>query len=283
MTTWNKFIISKIAMALLAFSSLGLGAGLDKLSKSKPETSTGKATSNPRKVTTPPAESPKPAQTIVAPTEKPTPAMPPPAPAAKQEPTNKKLEEAKGEEPTKVATKPASKPVVAQSQVSKSLENRLSLATSLGWAVVKPAKGTWTGIGASDIGARWRESVKGDGMVFITARYAPIAGVWTLDKRDYDATLHGIFAGAEYEKPIEFMAAPTIKAGVELGYMVVYAKPQDEAEAASDVKGGKVNLAAGGGADWKILNGKVKVGPFARLHFVGFTIVNVGGSVNFVF
>jgi hypothetical protein len=70
---------------------------------------------------------------------------------------------------------------------------------------------------------------------------------------------------------------------VELGYMLVYAKPQDKAETANDVKGGKVNVAAGGGADWAILNGKIKVGPFARLHFVGFTIVNVGGSVNFVF
>jgi len=285
MPTWNKLMITKIACFSLLIASSGFSAGLDKLSKSKPEAPASKTTSSSKTVTKPDAEAAKPTQTIVAPTEKPTPAAPPAAPP-KETPLNKKHADADAEETTKPAkTEPKAvvKPVVVQSQQSKALENRLSLATSLGWAVVKPANGTWTGIGASDISTRWRESNKGDGKVFITARYAPVAGVWTVDDRDYDTTLHGIFGGAEYEKPIEFMGAPTIKAGVELGYMLVYAKPQDKAEAASDVKGGKVNLAAGGGADWAILNGKIKVGPFARLHFVGFTIVNVGGSVNFVF
>lgn len=282
MPTWNKLMITKIAFFSLLIAGSGFSAGLDKLSKSKPEAPASKTTSSSQTVTKPDAEAAKPTKTIVAPTEKPTPVTPPAA-TPKGAPLNKKQENADAEEPTKTTQKAVVKPVVVQSQQSKALENKLSLATSLGWAVVKPANGTWTGIGASDISARWRESNKGDGKVFITARYAPVAGVWTVDDRDYDTTLHGIFGGAEYEKPIEFMGAPTIKAGVELGYMLVYAKPQDKAEAASDVKGGKVNLAAGGGADWAILNGKVKVGPFARLHFVGFTIVNVGGSVNFVF
>jgi hypothetical protein len=282
MPTWNTLMITKAAFFSLLIAGSGFGAGLDKLSKSKPEAPASKTTSSSKTVTKPNAEAAKPTQTIVAPTEKPTPVAPPAAPL-KGAPLNKKLEDAEAEEPAKAAQKAVVKPIVVQSQQSKAIENRLSLTTSLGWAVVKPANGTWTGIGASDISARWRESNKGDGKVFITARYVPVAGVWTVDDRDYDTTLHGIFGGAEYEKPIEFMGAPTIKAGVELGYMLVYAKPQDKAEAANGVKGGKVNVAAGGGADWAILNGKIKVGPFARLHFVGFTIVNVGGSVNFVF
>lgn len=275
-------MITKIAFISLLIASTGFSAGLDQLSKTKPEAPAGKTTSSSKTVAKPDAEAAKPTQTIVAPTEKPTPVVPPATPP-KGVPLNKKLEDTDAEEPAKATQKTAVKPVVVQSQLSKAIENRLSLATSLGWAVVKPANGTWIGVGASDISARWRESNKGDGKVFITARYAPVTGVWTVDDRDYDTTLHGIFGGAEYQKPIEFMGAPTIKAGVELGYMLVYAKPQDEAEAADDVKGGKVNLAAGGGAEWDILNGKIKVGPFARLHFVGFTIVNVGGSVNFVF
>jgi hypothetical protein len=282
MPTWNTLMITKAAFFSLLIASSALGAGLDKLSKSKPEAPASKTTSSSKTVTKPNAEATKPTQIIVAPTEKPTPVVPPAAPP-KRAPLNKKLEDAEAEEPAKAVQKAVVKPVVVQSQQSKAIENRLSLTTSLGWAVVKPANGTWAGIGASDISARWRESNKGDGKVFITARYVPVAGVWTVDDRDYDTTLHGIFGGAEYEKPIEFMGAPTIKAGVELGYMLVYAKPQDKAEAANDVKGGKVNVAAGGGADWAMLNGKIKVGPFARLHFVGFTIVNVGGSVNFVF
>ena len=281
MPTWNRSIITNIALIALLVARPGFSAGLDKLSKSKPEAPASKSTTNSKTTINTDAESAKPTQTIVAPAEKPTPAAPPAAP--KVAPLNKKVEETDDDEAQTSAQKAPTKPALVQSQLSKSLEGRLSLATSLGWSIVKPANGTWIGIGASDIGARWRESIKGDGKVFITARYAPVAGVWTVDNRDYDTTLHGIYGGAEYQKPIEFMGAPTIKAGVELGYMLVYAKPQDEAEAADDVKGGKVNLAVGGGADWDILNGKVKVGPFARLHIVGFTIVNLGGSINFVF
>jgi hypothetical protein len=126
-------------------------------------------------------------------------------------------------------------------------------------------------------------SQKEDGKLFITGRYAPFAGVWTVNRRDYDTTLHGFYAGAEYQAPTSMMGAATLKAGMELGYMLVYAKAQDKAAPSGDVKGGKANLTAGGGADWSILSNKVKVGPFARVHVGGFSIFNVGGSARFVF
>ena len=194
-------------------------------------------------------------------------------------PAEDDTEESDTEKPADAAAKPATKQVV-KSAASKSLENRLSLGTSLGWGIVKPAKGTWNGLGTSDLSLRWRTSRKEGGKLFITGRYAPFAGVWTVDKRDYDTTLHGIYGGAEFQSPV---GNATLKAGVELGYMMVYAKAQDKAEAASDVKGGKVNMTAGGGADWSILSNKVKIGPFARVHVAGFSIINVGGSAQFVF
>lgn len=284
MPTWNQRVVTNIAIMGALLSSPGLSAGLDQLSKSKPEAPVAKPAKETKPMTTPTAEQPtQSAPKVVTPPEKPTPATPPTA-APKVVPLNKKSEEVEDED--EKAAAPAKKPSrqsVVQSQASKAIENRLSLATSLGWALVTPAKGSWIGVGASDVSARWRESIHGDGKAFITVRYAPVAGVWKVDDRDYDTSLHGIYGGVEYQKPVEFLAAPTIKAGVELGYMLVYARPQDEAEAADDVKGGKFNLTVGGGADWDILDGKVKVGPFARLHLLGFTIVNVGGSVNFVF
>jgi hypothetical protein len=167
-----------------------------------------------------------------------------------------------------------------KAHADSAVNNRLFLGTSVGWGVIKPSKGSWNGLGTSDVSARWRTGGKEGGNLFITGRYAPFVGVWHLDHRDYDTTLHGIYAGTEYVMPISSM---NLKAGVELGYMLVYAKPQDNGAAASDVKGNKVNLSAGGGADWGFFGDKVRIGPFARVHFAGFSIINIGGSVQFGF
>ncbi len=237
------------------------------------------------------ADAEAPAKTTAAPA-KPKPATPPKAekPAAKEDAAAKEdpaatdqADTEQGDATATKETKEPAKPVTPRSQTSKNLEKRLSLGTSVGWAVVRPAKGAWIGLGASDISLQWRMSQKEDGKLFITGRYAPFAGVWTVNKRDYDTTLHGIYAGAELQVPTNMMRAATLKAGVELGYMLVYAKAQDKAAPSGDVKGGKVNLTAGGGADWGILSNKVKVGPFARVQVGGFSIFNVGGSARFVF
>lgn len=288
MKTWKQLALFAISATTLLTSADSYGAGLETLSKKKPEVP---ATSSAVKSGNPATSQPTPvansaAETVVAP-PKAEPAIPPqPTTPTKATPLKNKVHEPtddEGEETDKASTKAEAKAVVVQSQASKSIEGRLSLASSLGWAIVKPSKGTWIGIGASDLAVRWRESRKGDERLLITGRYAPVSGVWTVNDRDYDTTLHGIYAGAEYQKPLEAMGAATLKAGLELGYMLVYAVPQDKAEASSDVKGGKLNLATGGGLEWGILNDKVKFGPFARLHFAGFTILNLGGSINFVF
>ena len=199
-----------------------------------------------------------------------------PAVAAPQEADGDDNEESP---PAKEAGKPAAKPE-EKAPTPSAVNGRLTLGTSVGWAVIKPAKGTWTGLGTSDIMARWRNSAKEGGKLYITGRYAPFAGVWRVNRRDYDTTLHGFFGGTEYLMP---MGSMNLKAGVELGYLLVYAKPQDGASASSDVKGGKVNISAGGGADWGFFSDKVRIGPFARVHFAGFSIVNIGGSAQFVF
>lgn len=288
MLTWCKTTFLGLVSASLFAAGLAHGAGLDTLSKNKPEapTSPAKVKVNSAAETAPATVAPAAATPKVLPPSKP-PVATPPVPVVKPIPAAKKRNELKddgeGADGEKTEEKPEVPPEITRSQLSKTMENRLSLSTSLGWAVIKPSKGSWIGIGASDLSARWRESQKGDGKLFITMRYAPFTGVWTVSDRDYDTTLHGIYGGAEFHKPLEAMGAATLKAGVELGYMLVYADPQDKAEAAGDVKSGKVNLTAGGGLEWSLLKEKVRVGPFARLHLAGFTIFNVGGSINFVF
>lgn len=287
MLMWHKMTFLVFVLAGFSAANLVQGAGLDTLSRNKPESASTppKAKTNPATETTPSAATPAVTPKVLPPT-KPTVATPP-VPAVKPAPASKKpvetKDEAEGAADVATKEKPEAPPEIIRSEISKAMDNRLSLSTSLGWAVVKPSQGTWIGIGASDLSARWRESQKGDGKLFITIRYAPFTGVWSVSDRDYDTTLHGIYGGAEFHKTLEAMGAATLKAGVELGYMLVYADPQDKAEAADDVKSGKVNLTTGGGLEWGLLKDKVKVGPFARLHLAGFTIFNVGGSINFVF
>lgn len=264
-----------LMISFLSASALGspaIAAGLDDLSKSAPATkpeetkpSTGKA----KALDTPTLQD---AASEPAPSEAKTPAE-----------TNKAKPDEKPAEDTVVQEKAAEPKKPSRSASSKSLDNRLSLLTSVGWAVVKPANGTWNGLGSSDFGFRWRMDPKAEGNLFITGRYAPFAGVWTVGSRDYDATLHGLYAGAEYHAQPSFMKRGSLKANVELGYMLVYAKAQDKAVESGDVKGGKANLSVGGGAEWSVVSDKFKIGPFARVHVAGFSIVNVGGSAQFVF
>ncbi len=247
-------------------SSHLFAAGLDELSK-KPDPTPA------TKVLAPAA--PKPA------VEKNTAPVP-----AKSEKRAEDAEETQAEPPpdeTKGETAKVDAKPVKKSASSKTLENRLSVGTSLGWSIIKPSKGTWIGVGSSDASFRWRLSPKEDAPLYITGRYAPFAGVWSTGNRDYNTTLHGLYGGAEYLMASRLMGAVNLKANVELGYMLVYAKAQDSAPEASEVKKGTVNLAAGAGAEWGLLSNKVKIGPFVRLHVAGFSIINVGGSAQFVF
>jgi hypothetical protein len=238
-------------------ASAGIAAGMDTLSKPAVAETPAPAAATPGVVTAP--ISPVPPQPVVA---------TPPLGKKDDVPPIAKKEAAAKTEP------------VVRSDSSLFLENRLSLGTSVGWAVVKPAKGTWVGLGASDISFQWRLSSDDSSPLSITGRYAPFAGVWTVNKRDYNVTAHGLYGGAEYRIPA---GTATLRAGAELGYMLIYARAQDKTKLTSDVKGGKANLSLGGGADWKFASNKILIGPFARVHFVGFSIFNVGASARFVF
>lgn len=169
---------------------------------------------------------------------------------------------------------------VTRSQTSIALDERLTIGTGIGWAYVKPQVGKWQGVGASTVVASWRKSPKPEGNLFITGSYTPYTGAWLVDERYYDTTVHALMAGVNWLFPLG--ANKGLKAGVELGYLMVYANPQDRVDADGKVKGGKF---AGGGSlemDWTLL-GKVKVGPMIRVHGGGFSTAFAGAVVNYVF
>ena len=182
--------------------------------------------------------------------------------------------------PSAIPLSPEKEPLV-RSATSKKLDQRLALGTSFGWAKVKPATGTWEGLGASDVTMSWRTSKKADGNLFVTARYAPYAGTWKLDNRYYNATAHGLFVGPQWRlSSVE--SAVAIKAGIELGYFLVYSSAQDGQEVDGAAKAGKANFGAHSEFEWTFLE-KVHAGPFLRVNSGGFNIAQFGGAVSFVF
>ena len=256
-------LASILSPLLILGASAGFSAGMDSLSKpavpekSAPTLTTPDAMAAP--VSPVPVVSPVPAQPVVA---------VPPLEKVETDPPVGQKDEAENAEP------------VVKSDSSLFLEKRFSLGTSVGWAVVKPSKGTWVGLGASEVSFQWRLSSDDSSPLSVTGRYAPFAGVWTVNKRDYDVAVHGIYGGAEYRIPA---GTATLRAAAELGYMLIYARAQDKTKLTSDVMGGKANISLGGGADWKFASDKILVGPFARFHVGGFSIFNVGASARFVF
>lgn len=170
---------------------------------------------------------------------------------------------------------------VARSATSIALDERLSFGTGLGWAYVKPATGKWEGIGASTLFGSWRKSPKPDGSLFITGSYTPYAGTWLVDERYYNTTVHAFMGGASWLLPFSAGKAE-VKAGVELGYLMVYAIPQDRVDADGKVKAGKFGAGGNVEMNWTVLN-KVKIGPMARFSAGGFTTAFVGAAARFVF
>ena len=170
---------------------------------------------------------------------------------------------------------------VIRSASSKALDQRLSIGAGLGWAQVKPSSGTWSGYGATDVNVSWQMSKKANEMLFITGRYTPYAGTWSLNGRYYDTTAHGFFAGPQFRFR-GGSSSPAIKAGAELGYIVVYSSAQDGAAIDGASKTNKFSVGGHGEVEWTLLE-KVRVGPFIRLSTGGFTIAHFGGATSFVF
>jgi hypothetical protein len=184
-------------------------------------------------------------------------------------------------ETQKVKPGQAAKEPQPPSRQSKFIAGRLALGTSLGLRQVKPAEGTWTGVGAVSVHSDWRLSEKPEGKFFARLRYSPYAGIWKVDDRFYDTTFHGFFAGVGYFGPIT-PGGGRINPSLEVGYLMVYARPQDGEIADTKVKKGKISANATVEALW-VFKEKIEFGPFLGGEFGGIQAVHGGIRSRFVF
>lgn len=171
--------------------------------------------------------------------------------------------------------------VVVKSVLSKKLDSRLQIGTSVGWASVRTNSGPWTVAAGSAVYGAWRRSKDTSGKLYITARYAPYAGSFAFENTYYDGTIHGFLVGASWLTPANIGGA-NLKAGVELGYLMLYASPQDGTVADSKAKAGTVAAGIASELYWTILE-KMHLGPFVNFYMGGATIAHLGAAASFVF
>lgn len=186
--------------------------------------------------------------------------------------------------PAKTSTPPpqaAKTTTPATPMLSHRINDRLQLGVSLGFASIKPSAGSWQGLGFSSVTGAWKGSSKVESSFYISGRYTPYAGVLTVEHEDYDAAMHGFFVGPQWQLPIGSQGR-VLKAGLELGYLLVYAKPQDRYSTATKAKENKV--VAGGGVEfaWMLLE-NVQLGPFLAAHAGSTQIYQGGVASSFLF
>lgn len=270
-TSMTRYVALATAFGLLATPLYAMG--LDELTQPTPS-----ATATPSNAA--------PKQTAPAGTTEPTPPLSKPATNALEQPQSIQKP---GEPPvappdtkgTETAPANSQQVVATRSVTSHTLDERLLIGTSLGWSKITPTQGTWSGLGTSSINVAWRTSRQADGNLYITGRYTTYAGNWLYENHYYDTTIHGLISGLEWVLPFHLGRAQW-KAGVELGYLMVYAKRQDSGEVDSKVKSNKASVGGATDVYWTILD-KVRIGPFVQVSGGGFSIAQFGGAAAFVF
>jgi len=164
--------------------------------------------------------------------------------------------------------------------LSHRVNGRLSLGSAIGIASIKPLGGSWSGGGFASVTSEWRLLPKSESWL-LSARYTPYAGTLNIEGDYYDATIHGIFLGGKGAKS-NLLGASTFKVGVDVGYLLIYSKPQGGYESTRSSKEGKVSVGTSTELVWKTME-KMQVGPFLAASFGNIQMIQGGALALFLF
>ncbi len=173
-----------------------------------------------------------------------------------------------------------------ESAISKSLVDKLFVSTSAFRILsASGSDGKWRAGGASDVMAGYKLPWSIPGMaetvqLYGTFRYAPVGISITSSDYSYRGMAIGYYFGAL--GCYEIKSNLCILGGAELGYIVVNLNDLDYYEKKPSLGNG-VNFGLNTGANWKILNKKLGVGPRLYLAFGRLSTVQIGGGASFVF
>lgn len=170
-----------------------------------------------------------------------------------------------------------------KSALSKSLENKLYIASGAGLSTLDGSKGDWSTRGSGDfsIGYRAMDNLMGRFSLNGTFRYHPFDVVVSSDTRSSRGIVEIYYFGAE---GIMALGGGLEVVGTgELGLVSVSLKSVDGYEEDPSLEDGSAILTIGGGADMNIIEGKVKAGPRMYIGAGSFQAITVGGVLKFIF
>ena len=170
---------------------------------------------------------------------------------------------------------------IEKSELSKSLEGKLTFSTGIGYNDVSGSAGEWTSGLGGDFGISYlfSESFIAGGKGYATFRYAPMDVIVVDGEQSYEGIIEAHHFGVSWGKA---MGEMEMLASAELGLTFTSLHTIDNTEKKASLEDGMVNVTLGGGADWQIFD-KVKGGPRVYLGSGASTVFSLGGNVSFQF
>lgn len=169
---------------------------------------------------------------------------------------------------------------IEPSAASKSLSDRLYIATSINYVSVSVDKGDWSSRGATDLGIGYMFHRGENLKLFGTFRYVPIDTVVEYEKQSYRGiieTYHiGVLAGYEFKKSISFLGS------LEIGHNSININSIDFLPEDDDLESGTFSTTIGAGAEFK-LGDKFTLGPRVYIGFGDVQTVQAGATGSFIF
>jgi hypothetical protein len=199
-----------------------------------------------------------------------------------------KAKDEKGEDAEKAdedekAKKHEVKPVVAErSEISKKLDGKIFLRTTINRAFLSGTGGEWKGSGMSDIkvGYLLPVSLLPKSQLWGTFRYAPFDATVITDDFTYRGSVESYLPGAVFK--FSLSDGMVLFGSFELGYAVVHFEDSDGLDGTDGPDGNGVMVGLGAGLDFKI-GEKLLAGPHLDIGAGTATLVALGGGVSLVF
>lgn len=168
-----------------------------------------------------------------------------------------------------------------RSEISKKIDNKLVLGTSLGWVSLSGEGGNWNAAFHGQIFLAYALGINLVGFELgATARYVAMDVTPRIDKNSYRGVVEGYSFGAEGRKVLN--ESWTAVAGADLGYFITSLDSSDDLPKVAAHEENGISLAVGGGADWA-WSEKIKLGPRARLGVGGFSTFEISGALSCYF
>jgi len=173
-------------------------------------------------------------------------------------------------------------PVLVKSAVSKAFEDRLRLATSIGFVRVPRAEeGTYAAGAGGDFAILWDFNNVPSSNLLASIRYAPFHVDVEVKGRNYTGVIEGYHLGFLYMKEA-FTSDLMLVAGAELGYLLVSFGSSEKHAIQNKDDDSQLLYTLVTGIEWRMAK-KISIGPRIYYGFGNIQVAQFAGSFSFLF